>query len=112
MSKNGKDTFHALKRELVFGGIAGSIRTMGELHSLRDLIAEQWDTIYQRATIAANSAYGLRAGLIAGGLTEDHEAIMATIDLRETVGAMLEDLRQVYARDIALIDAFIAERSL
>lgn len=109
---NGKGTFYSLKRELTFGHIAGSVRSVGELRALRELICEQWDAIYQETNSQHAALYAIGAGLRAVGLDEDHTAVLAVHALRQHTGKMLDALREVYARDIALIDAFIEERQL
>lgn len=109
---NGKGTFHALKRELAFGSRVGSIRSIGEVVALRDLLAEECQALQADATEWAVQRVSIEDAMRSAGIEEDsrlehHRAFGASL-LRSASRRLFE----VYNRDICLINDFLEERGI
>lgn len=109
---NGKGTFHALKRELAFASRVGSIRSIGEVIALRQLLAEECAALAADATEWAVQRVSIEDAMRDAGIEEDsrleHHRAFGGSMLR----SMSHRLFEIYNRDIGLIDSFLEERGI
>lgn len=112
VKRNGEGTFAALKRELSSASRAGSVRSIGEVVSLRQLLVEERQTFAQMKYAWEDQARFIRkhqaaAGIVVDSLIVEHEqrAAMLIFQFWARWDSCLE-------RDINKIDAFLRARGV